>query len=293
MLFTGIMSKKKFFLYTSLLLILFLGWFLSNSNNDNDDFSEKVSVALREVGHQLLWSNQDSTSLVLPINKPQKNKFQLSFQNQLSFEPSILVTKVKTSFEKASLPKYYRVEVKQCDTDEVAYSYQISKDSESTIIPCAGRFLPTSCYKIELKFTKRSSPFIRDLFLIAFSISLFIFMYKFFFSTRNKASIVTDNISFTKLGIFHFYPEQNKLVKQATEINLSKKECELLSIFVSRPNEIIKRDEITKKVWEDNGVFVGRSLDTYISKLRKKLKEDTTIKITNLHGVGYKLEINC
>ena len=93
------------------------------------------------------------------------------------------------------------------------------------------------------------------------------------------------------IGSFNFYPEQNKLVKQATEISLSKKECEILAIFVARPNEIIKRDELTKTVWEDNGVIVGRSLDTYISKLRKKLQSDNSIKLTNVHGVGYKLEI--
>ena len=65
-----------------------------------------------------------------------------------------------------------------------------------------------------------------------------------------------------------------------------------MAIFVDNPNQIIKRDELTKKVWEDHGVFVGRSLDTYISKLRKKLKDDDTIKLTNIHGVGYKLELN-
>ena len=89
----------------------------------------------------------------------------------------------------------------------------------------------------------------------------------------------------TKVGSFQFYPEQNKLIKQATEISLSKKECELLSIFVANPNQIVKRDELTKKVWEDHGVFVGRSLDTYVSKLRKKLSEDASIKITNIHGL--------
>jgi DNA-binding response OmpR family regulator len=72
---------------------------------------------------------------------------------------------------------------------------------------------------------------------------------------------------------------------------LSKKECELLVIFVKNPNKIIKREELTKKVWEDNGVIVGRSLDTYISKLRKKLQGDDSIKLTNIHGVGYKLEV--
>ena len=74
-----------------------------------------------------------------------------------------------------------------------------------------------------------------------------------------------------------------------TKIFLSS---ELLTIFVGRPNQVIKRDELIKRVWEDHGVFVGRSLDTYISKLRKKIKEDPSLKLTNIHGVGYKLEVH-
>jgi DNA-binding response OmpR family regulator len=77
---------------------------------------------------------------------------------------------------------------------------------------------------------------------------------------------------------------------ETKEISLSKKEVELLSLFVANQNKIIKREELSKKVWEDHGVFVGRSLDTYISKLRKKLHEDETIKLTNIHGIGYILE---
>lgn len=100
----------------------------------------------------------------------------------------------------------------------------------------------------------------------------------------------TDN-NYTSIGSFHFYPEQNKLIKASEEISLSRKECELLAIFIAHPNQVIKREELTKKVWEDHGVIVGRSLDTYISKLRNILKEDSSIKISNVHGVGYKLEI--
>jgi DNA-binding response OmpR family regulator len=98
-------------------------------------------------------------------------------------------------------------------------------------------------------------------------------------------------IPYIVLGSFNFYQDQNKLVKAAVEIGLSKKECELLAILVAHPNQVITRDELTKRIWEDNGVIVGRSLDTYISKLRKILREDDTLKITNVHGVGYKLEI--
>ena len=117
------------------------------------------------------------------------------------------------------------------------------------------------------------------------------------FKLQNQKNIIIspilneDDSNCKKIGEFKFYPEQNKLIIQPTEIALSKKECELLKILIEKPNQIVKRDELTKRVWEDHGVVVGRSLDTYISKLRKKLKADNSIKITNVHGVGYKLEI--
>ena len=111
------------------------------------------------------------------------------------------------------------------------------------------------------------------------------------YKRRSKVPLNENDGNFSVIGLFKFYPEQNKLVRQATEINLSKKECELLALFVERPNQIIKRDELSKKVWEDQGVIVGRSLDTYISKLRKILKDDDSIKLSNIHGVGYKLEV--
>ena len=69
------------------------------------------------------------------------------------------------------------------------------------------------------------------------------------------------------------------------KINFSKEK--VLNFETDPP----RTEDLTKKVWEDNGVFVGRSLDTYISKLRKKLQTDESIKLTNVHGVGYKLEL--
>jgi DNA-binding response OmpR family regulator len=169
----------------------------------------------------------------------------------------------------------------------------MSAEEESTIIPCAGRYLPEACYLIEVKFTHRVEvSSIKDVVFkttILLVIALVVFLLKVK-TTKSKKAKSEDGTS-EKLGSFYFYPEQNKLVKEAQEIALSKKECELLTLFVANPNQIIKRDELTKRVWEDNGVFVGRSLDTYISKLRKKLKSDTSIKLTNVHGVGYKLEL--
>lgn len=267
-------------------------WTFSGLENKEKEVSELAKIALRDVGHKLLLSNQDSTSLVLPVIKLEESKYKLSFQIQLSIEPDSLVSIVKHSFQKASLSEFYIVEVIRCSDNEIAYSFKMWNKKDKSIIPCRGRFLPKNCYIIETRFIEKV-PFFFNKRIIIFFIGLIaiIFMLDLF----NKKQIITSNNNpqnSVLIGCFIFYPEQNKLVKDTTEISLSQKECELLSIFMASPNQVIRRDELTKKVWEDKGVIVGRSLDTYISKLRKIFKDDNSIKITNVHGVGYKFEIH-
>ncbi len=74
-------------------------------------------------------------------------------------------------------------------------------------------------------------------------------------------------------------------------IELTTKENQVLKILASNLNETLSRDQLQKEVWEDEGIFVGRSLDVFIFKLRKKLEVDPGIRIVNVHGKGYKLDI--
>lgn len=278
-----------------LIAISFLFFFGCNSSNtENDVFEKRVKIALREVGNQLLLSQKDSTSLILPVLKIDESEYQLSFEKKLFFEPNNLIEIVKISFEKSDFNQNYLVEVLDCKTEEVAYSYEIKNETEKDIIPCAGRFLPENCYQIRFKFLSNSpkSPFKSWLYYLIIPIFLGILFRILSLKKKKEIMPAQSATEHSKFGSFQFYPDQNKLIKEAQEITLSKKECEILQIFVANPNQIIKREELTKKVWEDNGVFVGRSLDTYISKLRKKLKDDDSIKLTNVHGVGYRLDLN-
>lgn len=284
------MNKKSL----SILLIAIAAFFVlsfSIPENQNEPFSEKVKISLRQVGNQLLLLHKDSVSLILPVKQIAENKYQLSFEKQFSLEPNQLVDVIKENFEKANILEDYLVEVLQCTDGEVAYSYQIKNDTEKDIVPCAGRTLPINCYKIDVIFTQRGTSNFNRNMLLLFGVVL-VFLVIIFYKRKPVIKEVVISDEFITIGSFQFFPNQHKLQKAATEISLSKKECELLEIFIANPNQIIKREELTKKVWEDNGVFVGRSLDTYISKLRKKLKDDPSIKLTNAHGVGYKLEIN-
>lgn len=287
------MSKNPNLIVNKISVYLFVVIVLFISCTTSENFSERVKVCLRNVGHQLLLSNGDASSLILPIKQLNESTFKLSFQDSLEIQPDSLVIFVNRSFKKSSFPTDYILEVKSCTKEEVVYSYEMRKREEKSIIPCKGRALSKDCYFIEVQFQKKNrsnnSQFIfYGLLFLALVFGVIGYQKK----RKNKTTNTNNLTNVVSLGIFKFYPEQNKLVKQATEISLSKKECELLEIFISRPNETIKREELTKRVWEDNGVVVGRSLDTYISKLRKKLQDDTSIKITNIHGVGYKLEID-
>ncbi len=74
--------------------------------------------------------------------------------------------------------------------------------------------------------------------------------------------------------------------------NLTLKEMELLRYLGTHPNTLLSREDIQNAVWADDSYFVGRSMDVFISRLRKYLKGDPKIAITNVHGVGYRFEIN-
>lgn len=288
------MRKRQIYLLVLVIIMLILPFVLTTSIKAQEELRSTSKIALREVGNQLLLSNDDATSLVMPVKELDQHLYQLSFESQLSIVPDSLITSIKQKLKAYNIDNDYRVEVFQCNDKEVAYSYQIIKESEDTIVACLDRELPKSCYTIQLRLLDMKQSMSRSQwFLIMLFSSVLLLLIEWIHHKREvQAEDRINNLEYERLGLFRFYPDQNKLVKEAEEINLSKKECELLSIFILRPNEIIKRDELTKRVWEDNGVIVGRSLDTYISKLRKKLKDDTNIKLTNVHGVGYKLEVN-
>jgi len=71
---------------------------------------------------------------------------------------------------------------------------------------------------------------------------------------------------------------------------LTQKEADLLNLFFLNQNEVIKRSDILEKVWGEDDYFLGRSLDVFISRLRKYLKHDESLKIENIHGVGFRLK---
>ena len=88
------------------------------------------------------------------------------------------------------------------------------------------------------------------------------------------------------IGSFHFNYDDLQLDDQ----RLTQREAEVLRILAHYKNEIVKRELILKEIWGEDDYFHGRSLDVFISRLRKYLSGDTNVAIENIHSVGFKLK---
>ena len=100
---------------------------------------------------------------------------------------------------------------------------------------------------------------------------------------RNK------DTSVYKIGRFTFDTQKQLLSIGDKQTKLTTKESELLGLLCAHANEILQRDFALKTIWIDDNYFNARSMDVYITKLRKHLKDDESIEIINIHGKGYKL----
>jgi two-component system OmpR family response regulator len=91
------------------------------------------------------------------------------------------------------------------------------------------------------------------------------------------------------LGTYHFNPRLRELTVNGKTQTLSPKENELLKMLAEYKNDLLPRETALKKIWGSDTYFNGRSMDVYIAKLRKYLKEDSKLEIVNIHGNGFRL----
>jgi DNA-binding response OmpR family regulator len=91
------------------------------------------------------------------------------------------------------------------------------------------------------------------------------------------------------LGSYTFSYDQSLLQGPAGDVKLTSRENELLRLFVENMNQTLDRSYALKTIWKDDSYFNARSMDVYIAKLRKHLKDDDTIQILTVHGQGFKL----
>ena len=111
------------------------------------------------------------------------------------------------------------------------------------------------------------------------------------FLKRSQKKTAPENLIY-KIGNSQFDTNNYTVTSQNNTVSLTQREAELLNFFFEHKNTVLKREEILKALWGEDDYFMGRSLDVFISRLRKIFAEDDAVKIENLHGIGFKFRVD-
>lgn len=128
-----------------------------------------------------------------------------------------------------------------------------------------------------------------DYLIKPFSIEELILKIQIFVKRSSKSNVHENHL--VKIGNYQFDAANYLIFNDNEKIILTKRESELLKFFVDHKNMVVKREVILKSLWGDDDYFMGRSLDVFISRLRKILKNETSITLENLHGIGFKFSV--
>ena len=108
---------------------------------------------------------------------------------------------------------------------------------------------------------------------------------------RRTKMLIPEAHQEIRIGKMIFYPDEMKLVQDNNSISLTQRESELLQFFCLHPNKALKREEILTHVWGKNDYFLGRSMDVFVTKLRKYLKTEPAVNIETVHNVGFRFNV--
>lgn len=286
-------SRKPRYLlgWITLPIIAIIGIAFSLTGQDSLEIARR-EVLLRRIGDEILTQSGDRTSRVLPVTKVAADEYKISFEKGLAFRPDSLVNTTRRLLAKDPQATDYVVNVLNPNAS-VAYGFAVSTDKKDDIIACIGRVQPKAPYVINVKFKPAGMNMAKHGYLLG-SLPLLAFAGFVFFrsySARKEAPRQQET-GMVALGPVWFDAENRQLTVQGITIDLTATETRIMGIFAQAPNETIARSRLQKEIWEDEGVIVGRSLDMFISKLRKKLEHEPDVNIVVVRSKGYKLEVS-
>lgn len=293
------MKLHQFFILVALSFTI-LAVYKKGDNGGNKYEETKEMIVLRKIVHELLLSSGDSTSRVLPVQQVSENEYHLIPEKPLPINPDAFVNIVNKTVQEGKLPVSFTASVVKKQDKEVVFGFAASASPDENVISCIGRDLPRDAYYISFVFSPPSKNKWSN--ILFFSAVALAGTGLFFWLKRKKNTDpvpVIDNLpdeenikeGCIQIGNYIFNTKRQELILAGETTMLTSKEAKVLEILAAAPNTLVERETLQKEVWENEGVIVTRSLDMFISKLRKKLAGDPGVRIVNAHGKGYKLDI--
>lgn len=269
-------------------------WYVSEKEQPTSNYStEKVNLALRRTADSLLKTGGDSTSRIPPVEQTADRVWLLRLEQtfQYDFLPELL----QTSLDAYGITEPYEVAVLRCDDGVLILGYNWLDFVQREKVPCGGRELPKDCYNLQVRFgtvPSKSNPFpiLGWLFSGLAAMGMYFMGKKWGRAAPSKPESVSES-DWLSFGNSRLDLSNLTLICGTTRHNLTYREAKLLHLFAQHPNQVLERSFILNQVWADEGILVGRSVDMFVSRLRKILRDDASVSLTAVHGVGYRMEV--
>lgn len=276
--------------------ILSAVWWPEAKGNETHLEPTRINIALRTTGDRLLDLAGDSTSTIAPVHRKDTHTWLLRLERRFNYDslPQIL----RRALLRQNIRMDYNVAVLRCKDDELILGYSASGLELEGEVPCGGRELAADCLNIELSFLDEVIPQPNPWKTSFLMLSGFLFLAALgtVLYRRKTPPISVDPLEENNTNQLRFGQSSFDFANQTLWVNgqlknLTFREAKLLNYLIQNANQVLDRERILEAIWQDEGMLVGRSLDVFISRLRKLLQEDENIKIVSVHGVGYRFEI--
>ena len=275
--------------------ILSTVWWPETKGSETQLEPTRINIALRATGDRLLDLAGDSTSTIAPVRRKDAHTWQLRLEQRFNYDslPQIL----RRALLRQSIRMDYNVAVLRCKDNELILGYSASGLELEGEVPCGGRELAADCLNIELSFLDKVIPQPNPWKTSFLMLSGFLFLaalgtvlYRRKTPPIPEAQLEENSSNQLRFGQSSFDFANQTLWVNGQLKNLTFREAKLLNYLIQNANQVLDRERILEAIWQDEGMLVGRSLDVFISRLRKLLQEDENIKIVSVHGVGYRFE---
>lgn len=286
-------------LFSGGLLLLIAGWFFSGQKFDEKILNEeKINLSLRRTAHHLLKQTGDSTTSIPPVERLRHGVWRVKLPRPFPYENLPVVLETSLSLYDIRLP--YEVAVTACENTEVLLGYHWTDKVTTGDVPCSGRSEIPGCSYIQVTFPGAAAEKRRDYWYwtgwIMAGLMSFLFYRQWQKKQQTNAEKTSEHPAESQekgivFGQSRFDMEKQELLCGTKRHALTYREAKLLALFVQHPNEVLDRSHILKHVWADEGVIVSRSVDMFVSRLRKMLRDDPSVQLAAVHGIGYRLEV--
>lgn len=259
------------------------------------DQSDNINLALRQTGHLLYASCGDTNSQIPPVEQTSDTDFKLKLENGFDYDklPEIL----DRSLKQFGIANSYSVLILTCESESIVLGYN-DLSYRNQVVACSSREQDELCKIISLKIEQETLVENKNDYSMFWLLLVGVIPLIVFYINRKKIEAPRPEVLKESANDNHLIVGNSTFDSQSLILSfngaskdLTFREGKLFEYFILHKNEVLKREDIQNHVWEDEGVIVGRSLDVFISRLRKIIKEDSSLAIKNIHGVGYRLEV--